>query len=177
MKRWFIFSLVIVIIFSLWFCVSEKEKATAEESRPIEPIIPPITEETESRLEFEKNNALDSQNSPMRLDIELMDAGSKINFIFTSLMASGTMKKEELLRHITSCVFLVAYELKENPHWVDCGGHVRFVFEDQGEIARVSLPVCEKFMLDFKDWDKAWNYLSDKIEWTKKNEVSGSQKL
>ncbi len=166
MKRWFIFSLVIVIIFLLWFCVSEKD--TAEESRPIEPIVPPITEETESRLEFEKNNALDSRDSPMRLDIELMDTGSKINFIFTPLMASGTMKKEELLRQISSCVYLVAYVLIENPHWVNCGGHVRFVFEDQGEIARVSLPVCEKFMLDFKDWDKAWNYLSSEIQWTRK---------
>jgi|GEM_PF-2712567 len=175
MKRWFIFSLVIVIFFSLWFCVSEKEKDTAEESKPIEPIVPPITEETESRLEFEKNNALDSYNSPMRLDIELMDRGSKINFVFTPLMPSGTMKTEELLRHISSCVTLIGYELTENPHWVNCGGHVRFVFEDQGEIARVSLTVCEKFMQDFKDWNKAWKYLSDEIEWTKKNEPPASQ--
>jgi hypothetical protein len=29
-------------------------------------------------------------------------------------------------------------------------------------------------MQDFKDWDKAWKYLSDKIEW-EKNEASGSQ--
>ena len=166
MKIWFIFSLVIVIFFSLWFCVSEKEKDTAEESRPIEPIIPPITEETASRLEFEKNNVLDSRYSPMHLDIELMDGGSKINFIFTPL--SGTMKKEELLQQISGYVTFVAYELTENPNWVNCGGHVRFVFEDQGEIARISLPVCEKFMLDFKDWDKAWNYLSGKIQWTKK---------
>ena len=172
MKIWFIFSLVIVIFFSLWFCVSEKEKDTAEESRPIEPIIPPITEETASRLEFEKNNVLDSRYSPMHLDIELMDGGSKINFIFTPL--SGTMKKEELLQQISGYVTFVAYELTENPNWVNCGGHVRFVFEDQGEIARISLPVCEKFMQDFKDWDKAWKYLSDKIEW-KKNEASGSQ--
>ena len=174
MKRWLIFSLVTVMIFSLWFCVSEKEKDTAEESRPIEPIIPPITEETASRLEFEKNNVLASRSSPMRLDIELMDAGSKINFIFTPLLPSGTMKKEELLQQISGYVTFVAYELTENPNWVNCGGHVQFVFEDQGEIARISLPVCEKFMQDFKDWDKAWKYLSDKIEW-KKNEASGSQ--
>jgi hypothetical protein len=167
MKRWLIFSLVTVMIFSLWFCVSEKEKDTAEESRPIEPIIPPITEETASRLEFEKNNVLASRASPMHLDIELMDGGSKINFIFTPFMPSGTMKKEELLQQISGYVTFVAYELTENPNWVNCGGHVRFVFEDQGEIARVSLPVCEKFMLDFKDWDKAWNYLSSEIQWTK----------
>jgi hypothetical protein len=168
MKRWFIFSLVIVIFFSLWFCESEKEKDTTEESRPIEPIVPPITEETASRLEFEKNNVLASRASPMHLDIELMDGGSKINFIFTPLMPSGTMKKEQLLQQISGYVTFVAYELTENPNWVNCGGHVRFVFEDQGEIARVSLPVCEKFLLDFEDWDKAWKYLSDNIEWTKK---------
>ena len=168
MKRGLIFSLVTVIIFSLWFCVSEKEKDTTEESRPIEPIVPPITEQIESRLEFEKNNTLDSRDSPMHLDIELMDGGSKINFVFTPLMPSGTMKTEELLQQISNCVALIGYELIENPHWVNCGGHVRFVFEDQGEIARVSLPVCEKFMLDFKDWDKAWNYLSGKIQWIKK---------
>jgi hypothetical protein len=119
-------------------------------------------------LEFEKNNVLASRASPMHLDIELMDGGSKINFIFTPLMPSGTMKKEELLQKISGYVTFVAYELTENPNWVNCGGHVRFVFEDQGEIARISLPVCEKFMQDFKDWDKAWKYLSDKIEWTKK---------
>ncbi len=160
-------TLPLAILLCFTFSCQQGENLTEEESRPIEPIVPPITKETESRLEFEKNNALDSQNSPMRFDIELMDAGSKINFIFTPLMASGTMKKEELLRHISSCVYLVAYVLIENPHWVNCGGQVRFVFEDQGEIARVSLPVCEKFMLDFKDWDKAWNYLSGKIQWAK----------
>ncbi|NIO49697.1 MAG: hypothetical protein GTN73_09735 [Candidatus Aminicenantes bacterium] len=161
-------TLPLAILLCFTFSCQQGENLPEVQSRPIEPIVPPITKETESRLEFEKNNALDSYNSPMRLDIELMDAGSKINFIFTSLMASGTMKKEELLRQISSCVYLVAYELIENPHWVNCGGHVRFVFEDQGEIARVSLPVCEKFMLNFKDWDKAWKYLSDKIKWTKK---------
>ncbi|HDZ26700.1 hypothetical protein LCGC14_1060380 [marine sediment metagenome] len=158
--------LVISLCFLLCFSISCQKQA--EESRPIEPIIPPITEETASRLEFEKNNVLANQVSPLHLDIELMDGGSKINFIFTPFMPSGTMKKEELLQQISGYVTFVAYELTENPNWVNCGGHVRFVFEDQGEIARVSLPVCEKFMQDFKDWDKAWKYLSDNIEWTKK---------
>ena len=161
-------TLPLAILLSFTFSCQQGENLAEEESRPIEPIIPPITEETASRLEFEKNNVLGSRASPMRLDIELMDGGSYINFIFTPLMPSGTMKKEELLQKISGYVTFVAYELTENPNWVNCGGHVRFVFEDQGEIARVSLPVCEKFMLDFKDWDKAWNYLSSEIQWTKK---------
>ncbi len=160
-------TLPLVSLLCFTFGCQQGGEVAEEESRPIEPIVPPITKETASRVEFEKNNALDSQNSPMHLDIELMDGGSKINFVFTPRKPSGTMKREELLRQISSCVYLVAYELIENPHWVNCGGHVRFVFEDQGEIARVSLPVCEKFMLDFKDWDKAWNYLSSEIQWTK----------
>jgi len=168
MKRWLIFGLVILVNFVLWFCVSEPEKPAVEESRPIVPIVPPITEEVKSRLELEKNRILDSRDSPMHLEIELLDEGSKINFIFTPLMPSGTMSIKQLRQEIANGVAMIGYELIENPEWVDCGGHVRFVFEDQGEIARISLPVCEKFVLDFKDWDKAWNYLSDKIQWAKK---------
>ena len=160
-------TLPLAILLSFTFSCQQGENLAEEESRQIEPIIPPITEETASRLEFEKNNVLANQASPLHLDIELMDGGSKINFIFTPFMPSGTMKKEELLQQISGYVTLVAYELTENPNWANCGGHVRFVFEDQGEIARVSLPVCEKFMLDFKDWDKAWNYLFSEIQWTK----------
>jgi len=160
---------MIAVISILWFCVSEEQVDDPGESIPIVPIDPPITEETESRLEFEKNNVLEGRNSPMHFDIELEDSGRKINFVFTPLMPNGTMKTEELNQQISNCVAMIGLELEENPRWVYSGGHIKFVFGDLGEIARVSLPVCNQFMSDFNDWDKAWKYLSDRIQWIKKD--------
>jgi len=170
MKKWLIFGLVILVIFVIWFWVygPRKEVVVEQESKSIVPIVPGVTKEVKLRLELEKNRILINRDSPMHLEIELMDGGSKINFIFTPVMSSGIMTIKELHQQIAYGVAMIGYELIENPEWADCGGHVRYVFEDQGEIAIISLPVCKKFIKDFEDLEKAWNYLSDRIEWIKK---------